>query len=122
VPLGGTTETAPFVDPCTGESGTVTTTVNGVLHQVVRPTGTFMQVDNASGTFSLVPDDPTVPTITGHFTSVSVGAGGANSAGGTTLVAHGTATDGTRVSLRFQTHFTSNGLGEVVVSFAKGCE
>lgn len=122
VPLIEVTETADFVDPCSGATGTVTTTLNGVIHEVIRPVATFMQVNNVSGTFTLVPDDPTSPTSTGRFTSVSVGAGGANAAGGSILVARGTASDGTEFDLRFQLHLTQNGLGVIIVEFTKGCE
>lgn len=121
-PLVGVTDTIDFVDPCTGATATVTITFNGVFHHVSRPTGTFMQVNNTAGTFALVPDDPTVPTSTGHFASVAPTAGGANGALGSVLHAEGTASDGTKVSLHFLFHHTDNGIGVTVVEFTKGCD
>jgi hypothetical protein len=121
-PLVGATDTIVFVNPCTGETGTSTITFTGVFHQVVRPTGTFMAVNNVAGDFVFVPDNPASQVITGHFASVAPGAGGSDDVLGTVLHAEGLASDGTKVSLHFITHHTENGLGLTVVDFAKGCD
>lgn len=121
-PLVGVTDTIVFVDPCTGETGMVTITFNGVFHQVVRPTGTFMAVNNVAGDFVFVPDNPASQVITGHFASVAPIAGGSNDVNGSVLHAEGLASDGTKFSFHFMTHHTENGLGVTVVDFAKGCD
>jgi hypothetical protein len=95
---------------------------NGVFHQVVRPTGTFMAVTNVAGDFAVVPDDPASQITTGHFASVAPIAGGANDVNGTVLHAEGLASEGTKFSLHFMTHHTDNSLGVTIVDFAKGCD
>lgn len=121
-PLVGVTATVPFVNPCTGDSGTVTVTFNGVFHQVIRPTGTFMAVNNIAGEFTFVPDDPTLQTSTGQFASVAPVAGGANDVFGSVFNVEGRTSDGTKVSLHVVFHHTDNALGVTVVDFTTGCD
>jgi len=60
------------VVPCTNTPATITTTSNGALHVTFLTSGigagTFWFTITQTGTVTLVPDDPTQPTYTGHFT------------------------------------------------------
>jgi hypothetical protein len=67
------------VHPCIGsgdEEGTITTTENGVFHLTAsaidangNPIPPFHLNGMVNGTFLAVPDDSSLPTYTGHFTS-----------------------------------------------------
>jgi hypothetical protein len=118
------TATIPFQDACTGVViGTVTIDFKEVQHEVVRPTGTLMTRINLHGDFTLVPDDPALQTVTGHFTSVlERTTGGNNLVDGTVLNAVGRTADGTKIRTHVITHHTENGLGVTVVDFVKGCD
>jgi len=118
------TATIPFQDACTGDViGTVTITFKEVQHQVVRPTGTSMTRISLHGDFVLVPDDPALQTVAGHFTRVLERVtGGENFVDGTVLNAVGRTTDGTKIRTHVITHHTENGLGVTVVDFVKGCD
>src|SRR5215813_5494884 len=56
-------------NPCTGVPATATLTYNGVLHFTVNKAGDFWATGTQTGDFLLVPDDPSQPTYTGHFTA-----------------------------------------------------
>jgi hypothetical protein len=62
------TESAPDVNPCTGATGTSTQTARGVTHITELPNGTSHETTTVTGTFTFVPNDPSQPTYTGHFT------------------------------------------------------
>src|SRR6266545_6112555 len=62
------TESESDVNPCTGATGTATTTLKGVSHITELPNGTSHETSTATGTFTFVPDDPSQPTYTGHAT------------------------------------------------------
>lgn len=113
--IGGT-NTLSFINPCTGESGTVEITFNGVFHETDRPNGTFSIVSNIAGTFVLTPDSGDV--ITGHFASISVFGGGENDTVVATLSATGVASDGSPFTLHFLAVAVENGFDVTVVDFA----
>jgi hypothetical protein len=115
------TDTSPFVDPCTGATSTVTTTFTSVFHEVQRPNGTFMTISKVEGTFVSVPDDSSLPTVTGHFVSDFTLAGGANDVISSRLNATGVEEDGDRFVLRFLEHLTESATGHLV-QFQKGCD
>jgi hypothetical protein len=117
------TATFPFVDVCTGVvTGTVTSTFKEVRHQVMRPTGTSMTRVNLHGDFVIVPNDPALQTVTGHFARVlERETGGGAAVDGTVLNVVGRTTDGTKFRAHVVTHHTENGLGITVVDFQKGC-
>jgi hypothetical protein len=113
--IGGTNSLV-FINPCTGESGTVEITFNGVFHETDRPNGTFSIVSNIAGTFVLALDSGDV--ITGHFASVSVFGGGENDTVVATLNATGVASDGSPFTLHFLAIAVENGFDVTVVDFA----
>jgi hypothetical protein len=53
--------------PCTAGLATITTTSNGVFHTTVLDNGTAHGTFTQTGTFALVPLDPTAQSISGHF-------------------------------------------------------
>src|SRR5262249_40920493 len=68
--LHDVTQTLPDVNPCTGDLGTITLTFNSVYHVTVdTDTGTGHETETTTGDFVFVPNDPALPTLTGHFTS-----------------------------------------------------
>jgi len=49
-------------------AGTVTQTFNGVFHITINKAGDSWDTSTMTGPFVLVPDDPSIPTYTGHAT------------------------------------------------------
>ncbi len=64
-------DTFQDVVPCTDVPATITTTSNGALHVTTLNSGvgagTFWFTITQTGTVTVVPDDPSLPTYTGHF-------------------------------------------------------
>jgi hypothetical protein len=108
------TEVVAFTDPCTGSTSPVTIDSTSLFHITVEPVNTLQVIINTEGTFE-------TPTASGHFVAVNTFAGGPNDVMTAVLVAEGTASDGSHVSIRFDVHMTQNGGGITVVSFQKGC-
>jgi hypothetical protein len=50
-------------------SGTITQTFNGVFHIIINKAGDAWDTSTMTGPFVLVPDDPSLPTYTGHATA-----------------------------------------------------
>jgi hypothetical protein len=108
--LHNQTAVFPFVDPCTGATGTVTATFtlidNGLL--LIDPddgTITINGVFNTIGDFTSLTEDGS--SITGHYSSVSAFGGSFNADGGTienVLNAVGYTQDGDRVNTHLVTH------------------
>jgi hypothetical protein len=111
------TNTIPFTNPCTGETGTATITYTAVFQETDRPVDTFNLVTNFSGDFVLVPDSGA--TITGHFVQTYVIGGGENLTLSSVLTAQGTTSDGSHFSLHFQIINAENGYGVLVVDLTK---
>jgi hypothetical protein len=65
----GFTSTFTFVNPCTGGTGTVDLAGRDVLHVTDFGSGIFHVVDAQSGILTFTPDDPSVVTLTGHYTT-----------------------------------------------------
>ena len=108
----------PGANPCTGASGTVTLTFNGVAHVTLNTaTGTGHITETQAGDFVIVPDDSTQPTFTGHFAEWD----GANFniqnfAATATLNGHGTGSDGSTITFHMLEHFSVSATG-VILSF-----
>jgi len=116
------------VIPCIGngqELGTITTVENGVIHitaagldengEPIPPyhiTGTF------TGTVTAVPDDPSLPTFTGHFTTWFGENSNQKTFNGTfTFTVIATGSDGSTLKFHETAHVTVNAQGEVTVEF-----
>jgi hypothetical protein len=50
-------------------AGTITQTFNGVFHITINVAGDSWDTSTMAGPFTLVPDDPSIPTYTGHTTA-----------------------------------------------------
>jgi hypothetical protein len=102
----GATETFTDVVPC-GADGAydITITYNEVDHATYGPKSihfTFTQ----TGTFVAVPQDPALPTYTGHFTMWGGFNGNSKTADGTfTFSLHGTGSDGSTLTFTSVEHF-----------------
>jgi hypothetical protein len=57
------------VNPCSGVRGTQTIDFSSVLHFTAVDNDAFHVTGTLTGTFTFVPEDPSQPTYTGHFTS-----------------------------------------------------
>jgi hypothetical protein len=64
----GFTETFPDFNPCTGDTGEVTVTYNGVFHITEDPNTGFHVTGTQTGIFEFTPDDPEAESFTGRFT------------------------------------------------------
>ena len=104
----GVTENFVDVVPCGIDPAApfdITITYNEVDHSTFGPKSshfTFTQ----TGTFVAVPQDASLPTYTGHFTMWGGFNGNSKSASGTfTFSLHGTANDGSTITLNSIEHF-----------------
>jgi len=112
-------DTFPTPNPCTGDPGTVTITFNGVFHVTELPNGTSHFTITQTGDFVFVPDDPTQPTFTGHFTAwAGFNSNNKNAAGTSTFTVHGTGSDGSVLKFHVTDHFSVSASG-VVITFSK---
>jgi hypothetical protein len=102
----GATDTFTDVVPCGAEGPyDITITYNEVEHSTIGPKSmhfTFTQ----TGTFVAVPQDPSLPTYTGHFTMWGGFNENAKTASGTfTFSLHGTGSDGSTIAFNGVEHF-----------------
>jgi len=114
------TQTLPSGNQCTGVPGTVTVTVNGVFHVTMdTTTGTGHMTETTTGSFVFVPDDPTQPTVTGHFASWNgENQNIQNFASTATFNLHGTGSDGSRLQGHFLAHISVSATG-ITIQFDK---
>src|SRR6266568_2211080 len=61
-------ESQADVNPCSGAAGTSTMHINNAIFHITINTNGFWATETAEGSFSFVPDDPTQPSYSGHFT------------------------------------------------------
>jgi hypothetical protein len=111
------TDSFPTANPCTGVPSTATLTYNGVMHYTVNKAGDVWATGTQTGSFVLVPDDPTQPTYTGHFTSwFGVSDNQQNGVDHSTFTIHGTGSDGSTLSFHEVAHLSVSASG-LTVSF-----
>jgi hypothetical protein len=113
----------PSPNPCTGDFGTVTATVNGVAHVTFLTSGvgagTGWATFTNTGDFVFTPVDPTKPTFTGHFTAWDgQNFNLHNFAATSTFIVHGTGSDGSRLTFHDVAHFSVSASG-ITLSFDK---
>jgi hypothetical protein len=117
------TTSFPAVNFCSGETGTVELTYNGVAHATFltggNVAGTGHATFTATGDFVFTPDDPAGVTITGHVTTWD----GENSnlqnyAATATFIGHGTGSDGSTLTYHDVAHFSVSASG-ITISFDK---
>lgn len=113
------TDSFPVANPCTGAPSTATITYNGVMHYTVNKAGDIWATGTQTGSFVLVPDDPTQPTYTGHFTTwFGVSDNNQNGVDHSTFTIHGTGSDGSTLSFHDVAHLSVSASG-LTVSFDK---
>jgi hypothetical protein len=106
------TETFTEIVPC-GAAGAydITITYNTVEHATFGPKSTHFTFTQ-TGTFVAVPQDPALPTYTGHFTQWGGFNENAKNASGTfTFSLHGTGSDGSTITFNAVEHFSVNASG-----------
>jgi|Tabmets5t2r1_1033131.scaffolds.fasta_scaffold03521_5 hypothetical protein len=116
------TETFPGVmNPCSGVTGTVTTTFKGVTHLTELPDGSFHETTTVTDRFTFVPDDPSQPTITGKETFRAGANLNSQNNFTATVAAHQIAkgSDGSRITFHVVAHVTRHADGTVTVEFEK---
>jgi hypothetical protein len=113
------TETFHDVNPCTGEGATVTITYNGVVHVTFAANGSFHITGTFTGDVVIVPDDPSQPTFTGHFTQwFGDNVNSKNQAATFTFTVIAKGSDGSRLRFHETAHFSVSATG-VIVEFDK---
>lgn len=111
-----TTVSADF-NPCTGDPGTLTETVNDIFHGTINKTGSWF-TGTIEGWFTFVPDDPSKATYTGHFATWFGDENNLrNDVEHATLNIHGTGSDGSTLRFHENAQATMNANGVITVSF-----
>jgi hypothetical protein len=113
------TTTTTDVNPCSGATGTLTTTVNDVFHITTLANGTFWATGTVEGKFTFVPFDSSQPSYTGHFT-VWFGDNNnlKNGSETSTFSVHGVGSDGSTINFHDVAHLSVSATG-VTVAFDK---
>jgi hypothetical protein len=116
------TDSFPDVNPCTGATGTLTSTFKGVTHVTALPDGSFHDTTTITDRITFVPDDPSQPTYTGKSTTWF----GANLNSQNNFTATFTTrfmvkgSDGSRITGHLVVHVTLHADGTVTAEFEKG--
>lgn len=115
------TQMLPSANPCTGVPGMATITFNGVMHVTFltsgKGAGTFWATDTETGTATLVPLDPTLPSYSGHFTIWDGDNHNLHNGAETAILEfHATGSDGSTLDVHMVQHFSISATG-VITSF-----
>lgn len=93
-------------------AGTVTQTFNGVIHITINKAGDVWDTGTMTGPFVLVPDNPSIPTYTGHLTSwFGDSVNNQNAVSHFTINAHGTAPNAPAFDYHETFHFSTSASG-----------
>ena len=104
-------------NPCTGDRGMLTTTVNEVFHGTINKTGSWF-TGTVEGQFTFVPTDPAAIAYTGHFATWFGDENNLrNSVEHSTFNVHGVGTDGSRLTFHDNAQAVVNANGVVTVNF-----
>lgn len=105
-----TTFTTP-ASPC-NPAGTITQTFNGVIHITINTAGDVWDTGTMTGPFVLVPDDPSIPTYTGHTTTwFGDSLNNQNSVSHFTTSVHATAPNAPALDFHETFHFSTSASG-----------
>lgn len=116
--LKNQTDVSSDVNPCSGVTGTLSQTYNGVFHITTLADGELWATFTQTGSISFVPDDASQPSYSGHFTVWGgFNVNERNSTDTFTFSARLTGTDGSVVVLHEVQHDTYTANGTPVVSF-----
>lgn len=120
-------DTFSDVVPCTDDPATITTTSNGAVHVTFLTSGigagTFWFTLTQTGAVTVVPDDPTLPTYSGHFT-VWVGDNGNLRNGNSTFILEVRliGSDGSVINAHLLEHVTVTATGVTLEFFKAVCK
>ena len=116
---GVTVFEAPAIDPCNGAPGTIAAVAtNGVLHTTTHADGNLWATGTIEGVVTFTPSEAGGVSASGHFTAwFGEAVNEKNQIEHNTFNAQLTGTDGSRVSIHENAHLSTNGHGEVTVSF-----
>ena len=109
------TDTFVDVNPCTGDPATITITFNAVMHLTFLESGAVHGTETQTGTFQLVPIDPSLPSFTGRFTEWDgFNANSRNFAATFTFHIIGEGSDGSTLRFHEVAHFSVSASGMTV--------
>jgi len=109
------TDTFVDVNPCTGDPATISITFNAVMHLTFLDSGAVHGTETQTGTFQLVPLDPSLPSFTGHFTQWDgFNANSRNFAATFTFHVSGKGSDGSTLRFHEDAHFSVSATGMTV--------
>ncbi len=114
-----TTDSFASPNPCTGVSGAVTETYNGVFH-VTKLTsgqgaGTLWATGTFTGNFVFTPDNVTQPSYTGYFTTWFGDNNNLHNGTETeTMSIHGTGSDGSTLQFHEVAHMSVSATGTTI--------
>lgn len=119
---GGDPQSMPGLDPCTGDTGTLTISfTHQVFHVNVDRDGDLWITGTQNGTLAFVPDDPSAPSGTGSWASWFGGSvNNRNSVMTDTFDAEAHLTTGQTATLHEVDHVTITGTGTISTEFSKG--
>jgi hypothetical protein len=108
-------------DPCNGAPGTfAAVSTNEHFHITTQADGNFWATGTAEGNATFTPEEPGGVSASGHFTSwFGEAANEKNGVEHNTFNANLTGTDGSHITVHGNAHASTNGKGEVTVSFEK---
>ena len=105
------------VNPCNGDVGTLTLIYNDVFHSTTNKNGSWF-TGTLTGSLSFVPDDPSRPSYTDHFTEWFGDENNLqNGVEHSTLNVEATGTDGSHLKFHDNSQATMNANGVITVSF-----
>ena len=110
-------EVSTDVNPCTGDTGTLTMTYDAIFHVTINKTGSWA-TGTLHGSIQFVPDNPAAITYSGHFAAWFGDENNLhNDVEHSTFNARLTGTDGTIVGVHDNAQEAMNANGVIVVSF-----
>lgn len=118
------TDSAHVQQPCTGAPGTVTTTYDVIVFHVTldTTTGTGHMTETGAGSLVFVPDDSTLPTLTGHFvTRDDENQNIDNFAATATFTFESTGSDGSHLRGHFLAHMSVSATSVTIQFFKMTC-
>ena len=111
----------PVIDPCNGAPGIfATVSKNEVFHATTQADGNFWVTGTATGDATFTPEEVGGISASGHFTAwFGEAANEKNGVEHNTFNASLTGTDGSHITVHGNAHASTNGRGEVTVSFER---
>ena len=107
-------------NPCTGDLGTLTLTYNDIFHGTILANGTSWFTGTLTGSLLSVPNDPTKPSYTGHFTQWFGDENNLkNDVEPSTFNVEATGSDGSHLKFHMNDQLATNANGVPTVNFTR---